>query len=107
MDTLETKTYHGKRLDGKMIKKLKSLFKSEKAYDVTDKEAATARGEPYINVVRVNFDENRPGDGYFELDWNELFVRKLQEAGYTGQSQEELVDAWFTQLCRGIADQEY
>ena len=90
-----------------MFKKLKSLFSSkEEQQSISEKEQATARGEPYVRVMNVDFDAENPGNGYFELDWNELFVRKLIESGYTGDSQEEIVDQWFTELCRNISSQE-
>jgi nicotinamidase-related amidase len=89
-----------------MFKKLKSLFNDDSKAALTAKETATAKGEPWVNVVDVHFDKDKPSDGYFELDWNQHFVKKLMEAGYSGQTEEEIVDAWFTALCRGISEQE-
>jgi hypothetical protein len=88
-----------------MFKKLKSLFATDKKDYVSEKDKATARGEAYVRVVNVNVDFENPADGYFELEWNQLFIRELLEAGYTGQSEEEIVDSWFTNLCRNIADE--
>lgn len=90
-----------------MLKKLKNLFKSkEEVQSISEKDQATARGEPYVRVINVDLEKDNPGNGYFELDWNELFVRKLIESGYTGESPEEIVDQWFTELCRNISAQE-
>lgn len=88
-----------------MFKKLKQLF--QKSEIIGEKDQATARGEPFVRVVQVSFDKDKPSDGYFELDWNQHFVKKLIEAGYTGQSEEEIVDQWFTALCRNIGEQDY
>ena len=33
---------------------------------ITEKEKATARGEPYVKVVSVELNEENPGEGYFE-----------------------------------------
>ena len=85
-----------------MIQKLKDLF--TKKDNLSKKDKATARGEPYVKVLNVNIDKNNPGDGYFELEWNQLFVKQLLEAGYSGMNEEEIVDAWFTTLCRTIAE---
>lgn len=71
---------------------------------LSEKDKATARGEPYVKVIEVNIDQENPGQGYFELDWNQLFIRQLLEAGYSGQNEEEIIDSWFTNLCRGIAE---
>lgn len=90
-----------------MFKKLKTLFKGkEEVKSISEKEQATARGEPYVRVINVDLESDNPGNGYFELDWNEIFVKQLQQAGYTGSSQEEIVDQWFTALCRNIAESE-
>lgn len=71
---------------------------------MSEKEKLTSKGMPFVRVVNVNLDEENPGDGYFELDWNHYFIKKLQEAGYSGSSEEEIIDSWFTNLCRGIAE---
>lgn len=84
--------------------KLTQKFKKEEKESLTDKDKATARGEPYVKVVEVNIDPENPGQGYFELDWNQAFVKQLLEAGYSGQDEEEIIDSWFTNLCRGIAE---
>jgi hypothetical protein len=77
-----------------------------------DKEAATAAGEPWVNVLRMGIDPDNVVQGYFELDWNEEFVVMLQEAGITGASDEDVVNKWFNAVCRTVliqekADQDY
>lgn len=60
--------------------------------------------EPWVDVINVNMeDKNDPSTGYLELDWNEAFVKQLVEAGYSGRTEEEIVDQWLNDLCRGIA----
>ena len=86
----------------KLTQKLKTTKKEQSI--LTEKEKATARGEPFVKVVEVNIDPENPGQGYFELDWNQLFVAQLLEAGYSVKDEEEIIDSWFTNLCRGIAE---
>ena len=86
-----------------MINKIKQLFTRKKA-SMSDKDKATARGEAYVKVLEVNFDKENPGDGYFELEWNNIFVKQLLEAGYTGDNEEAIVDLWFTTLCKQISE---
>lgn len=89
-----------------MFSALKKLFTSKDKKEIlSEKDKATARGEPWVRVINVNFDPENPGDGYFELEWNQIFIRQLLEAGYSGQSEEEIVDSWFTNLCRNIAEE--
>jgi len=92
-----------------MWKKLKNVLggKGEVPKEILSaKEKATAQKKPFIEVVKVNFDKDNPADGYFELEWNEIFVEQLRAAGYQGTSPEEIVDSWFTQLCRGIGAED-
>ena len=91
-----------------MFKFLKEFFSSSSSDSgVTTKEKATARNEPYVNVVKVNIDKDNPSDGYFELEWNQVFIRQLMDAGYSGDNEEEIIDQWFTALCSSVASSEY
>ena len=87
-----------KRLFGKEEKKAGATL--------TDKEMATARKEPFITVLETKVDPNNPSNGYFELDWNSYFIDDLRKAGYTGVTEEEIIDKWFKALCQNILDEE-
>jgi hypothetical protein len=56
--------------------------------------------------THVNKDNIR--NGFFELDWNELFVLKLKQEGYgfDGDLDEEIVDRWFRELCANVVTDE-
>jgi len=82
------------------------LVRDKKKKGISAKDKATAMGEAYVKVLDVKFDKASPGDGFFELEWNKIFVEQLQEAGYSGADENEVVDAWFTGLCRTIAEDE-
>lgn len=68
----------------------------------TPKEIATEKGEPYISVLSVELDKKNVGNGSFELDWNDTFVKDLRAAGYPGKTDEDVVDMWFRNICRNI-----
>lgn len=70
------------------------------------KERATAKQDPYIAVLETHVNDQNPRNGFFELDWNEYFVVQLKTAGYYGDTDEEIVDKWFQDLCRGIGSEE-
>ena len=89
----------------KLFKK-KKIKTTDKKTAMSEKEKATAKGEPYVRVVEVELNPENPSEGYFELDWNTPFVQKLREAGYSGTTEEEIVDGWFTALCRNIGEAE-
>ncbi|MCX7593174.1 MAG: hypothetical protein N2235_05340 [Fischerella sp.] len=67
------------------------------------KAAATARGEPWVEVISIELDPDNVGQGAFEIDWNEFFVSKLIKAGYQGKTDQDIVDNWFQTVCRNIA----
>ena len=66
----------------------------------------TKSEEPMVRVIQVNVNPENPKNGFFELDWNDEFVNMLKQNGYTGESQEEIVDRWFQSLCRTIGNEQ-
>ena len=64
------------------------------------KSRATARGEPWVAVLDTHVNKDNVRNGFFELDWNDLFVLQLKQAGYgyDGDPDEEIVDRWFRDL---------
>ena len=97
-----------------MLKKLfKKLFASlpaeesvpETVKPKTEKELATERGEPYVNIVSMEIDPNNLHQGAFELDWNDKFVSNLVRAGYQMKADDtdaDIVDRWFQNVCRHV-----
>jgi hypothetical protein len=72
----------------------------------TEKEIATANKEPWVAVLTTHVNKENIRNGFFELDWNEYFVLQLRSAGYTGETDEAIVDSWFTELCRNVGTEE-
>ena len=75
--------------------------------DECDKIVATADNEPYVRVLQVEFDQEQPNVGSFELDWNEAFVETLAKSGYKGSTPEQIIDTWFNDVCRNILMEEF
>ena len=89
-----------KRLKEEELKLLKK--KDPKAY-------ATKKGQPWINVLDVKVNEDNVRNGFFELDWNDLFIEQLRLAGYGEEMdlEEEIVDRWFRDIVYNmLADEE-
>ena len=78
------------------------IFKKKKV-ELSEKELATSKKLPYIKVLDTQVERKNPSNGFFELDWNEYFVDDLKKAGYTGNTDEEIVDKWFKALCQSVA----
>jgi len=74
---------------------------------LTEKEKATAAGEPWVNVIGVEIDPDNVGNGAFELDWNDIFLAKLVRAGYQGKTDQQIVDLWFQEICRNVLSEAY
>ena len=71
----------------------------------TEKEIATAAGEPYVAILKMDIDPNNLHQGSFELDWNEIFVSRLVKAGYMIKATDQdvdIVDRWFQTVCRHV-----
>jgi hypothetical protein len=82
--------------------------KAEETAKLTPKERATAKGEPWVAVLDTHVNQENVRNGFFELDWNDLFVVQLKEAGYgfDGDPDEEIVDRWFRDLARNMLTEE-
>ena len=95
----------------KIFDKIKNKFKKKKQPKQVDKtktpkDIATEKGEPWIQVIDTQINPESPSEGYFELDWNESFIKMLAENGYNGKTEADIIDVWFNDLCRTIAAQE-
>jgi hypothetical protein len=75
---------------------------------MTPKERATAKGEPWVSVLETKVNPENIRNGFFELDWNELFVLKLRQEGFgfEGDPEEEIVDRWFRDIVRQMLTDE-
>lgn len=71
------------------------------------KELATAKGEPWVNVLGIEINNDNPGQGAFELDWNDIFVARLIKSGYKGKTDQDIVDNWFQDICRNVVLETY
>jgi hypothetical protein len=74
---------------------------------MTPRQIADAKGEPWVNVVQVELDPENIGNGAFELDWNEKFITNLVRAGYKGKTDSDMVDQWFSDVCRNVLAENY
>ena len=72
------------------------------------KEYATKKGEPWVSVLDVKLNDENVRNGFFELDWNEIFIKQLIAAGYGEEAdpQEEVVDRWFRDIVYNMLDEE-
>ena len=90
------------------VKAAEEAKAAEMLAKATPKERATAKGEPWVSVLDTHVNKDNIRNGFFELDWNDLFVLQLKQAGYgyDGDPDEEIVDRWFRDIVRGMLSEE-
>ena len=83
------------KLQGKKEETVTTNEDKRRAILAKEKEDATAKGEPWVAVLDTQLNPDNIKNGFFELDWNNQFIEELLDAGYTGETNEEIVDGWF------------
>ena len=86
------------------IKQAEEAKEKERIAKLSPKELATENKEPWVQVLETHVNKENVRNGFFELDWNDLFVLKLKQEGYgfDGDKDEEIVDRWFRELCANV-----
>jgi hypothetical protein len=81
---------------------------AEELAKLTPKERATRKGEPWVSVLETHVNKDNIRNGFFELDWNDIFIVQLKQAGYgfDGDLAEEIVDRWFRDIVRNMLSDE-
>jgi len=93
--------------EDKVIAELDIDLKNEKISQADyDKKVAEIKDEPYVNVLKMDINPENATAGFIELDWNDQFVKFLHDNGYTGKSDEDVVNKWFNDVCRTVLLQE-
>ena len=71
-----------------------------------EKRDASVDKKAFVDLKKMDVNVDDPKQGYMELDWNDEFVAMLQNKGYTGESDESVVNKWFNDVCRTVLLQE-
>jgi hypothetical protein len=86
------------------IKEINKAKEEEKNKQLSPKELATKKKEPWVGVIQTHVNKDNVRNGFFELDWNKHFVLQLIQAGYgvENDKEEEIIDRWFRELCASV-----
>ena len=106
IDKIEAEAQAARQAAEELSKKVVEAESKLSEVPKTPKEIATEAKEPWVTVLDTHVNKDNLRNGFFELDWNEYFVVQLRSAGYTGATDEEIVDQWFTELCRNVGGEE-
>lgn len=90
-----------------MLKAIHDAQEESQKQSKSPKEIATEKGEPWVDIISIQLDPDVPGDGAFELDWNDKFLANLVKAGYKGKTDADIVDQWFSSVCKNILQENY
>ena len=71
-----------------------------------EKQEATAAGKAWVAVLDTQINPENIKNGFFELDWNNQFIEELLDAGYSGESNEQIVDGWFRTIAMQVLGDE-
>lgn len=78
-------------------------FKHGKTTEVEFRKAiADLHDEPFVHTD-IEYDDENPGTGAFVLDYNKHFVDYLLANGYSGEEEDDIVGAWFNDICKSVA----
>lgn len=89
-------------------KRVKKQTPEEARREALEKEKSTATkaGEPWVAVLDTQVNPDNIRNGFFELDWNNEFIEQLIDAGYSGETNEQIVDAWFRTIVTQMLEEE-
>ena len=75
---------------------------------LSPKDRATRKEEPYISVIDTKVNPENIRNGFFELDWNEYFIKDLilNNYGTEADPEEEIVDRWFRDIVFNMLSEE-
>lgn len=105
IDRIEQTLAETERIKQEAEKALAEAKEAERIAKMSPKDLATEKKEPWVAVINTHVNETNVRNGFFELDWNEYFIVQLRAEGYTGQTDEEVVDKWFQELCLGVGNE--
>ena len=97
--TLGMKTDAEKALILSPEEQRRAILEKEKAQATKDKK-------PWVAVLDTQVNPDNIKNGFFELDWNNEFIEELIDAGYIGESQEQIVDAWFRTIATQMLEED-
>ena len=94
----ESKEYKVKKLDIELT--YEEITKNEH-----DKQLATLNNESYLDIKSELVTDKETGHKQmmFEFDYNDIFILELKRNGFQGITPEEIIDHWFTDVCRQLS----
>ena len=88
-----------------VIKKLDiDLAQGKITRQVFERKKADALGQPWVSMPVISWVPENASRTYFELDYNEHFIKYLQDNGYSG-TEDEILNRWLNDVCTAVASE--
>ena len=88
-----------------VIKKLDiDLAQGKITSQVFERKKADALGQPWVSMPVISWVPENASRTYFELDYNEHFIKYLQDNGYSG-TEDEILNRWLNDVCTAVASE--
>lgn len=72
-----------------------------------EKESFTLQEKPWVGVIDQGIDLDQGVNGFLiELDWNEYWIEFLRLNGYTGATDEQIIETWFSDVNNSLQSEE-
>ncbi len=71
---------------------------------VFERKKADALGQPWVSMPVISWVPENAARTYFELDYNEHFIKYLQDHGYTG-SDDDILNRWLNDVCQAVSQE--
>lgn len=82
-------------VEAKLKDDAQTLFEAAMA---ADRAKRYESNEPFVEIVSETFSEE--GGVQLRLDWNQPFIKYLKANGFSGPTDESIVDNWIVSLSR-------
>lgn len=69
-----------------------------------EKQTASILGEPWVSMPKISWDPLNKNKTFFELDYNEHFIKYLKDNGYNG-TEDEIMNQWLNDVCISVIEE--
>ena len=68
-------------------------------------KVADIKDEPWVSIPKIGWDPINANKTFFEIDYNDAFVRYLKQNNYSG-TEDEIIDRWLNDICNSVAQEQ-
>jgi hypothetical protein len=69
-----------------------------------EKQKATLLNEPWVSMPKISWDPINKNKTFFELDYNDHFIKYLRDHDYVG-SDDEVLNKWLNDICISVIEE--